>query len=83
MGHWTINGRPACDAPETMGVTFTDQRGRESATFCSCSLEDFHLMSEALLKVHPGAVCEWHTEMCPSWDRDRDYEEYQNSRWDR
>lgn len=64
VGHWTIDGEPACESKLTLGVVFMDECGRESPTFCACTEADFVRMSDALLKVHPGVVCAWHAEKC-------------------
>lgn len=64
VGHWTINGEPACESKLTLDVRYIDDRGRESPTVCACAEADFVRMSDALLAAHPGAVCVWHEEKC-------------------
>ena len=71
IGHWTVDGTPACNSPKTVGVTFVDF-GRERPTYCVCSEADFRLMSAALLLKHPEARCEWHATRCPDYGRARD-----------
>ena len=71
VGHWTVNGEPACESKLTLGITFTDEHGRESPTFCACTEADFVRMSDALLAVHPSAVCAWHHEKCAGTGSER------------
>jgi hypothetical protein len=56
VGHWTIDGIPACQSPLTEGL----------GTVCACTYGGFAPMSLLVRARHPEARVEWHARHCPA-----------------
>jgi len=54
VGHWTIDGVPACESPLTVGL----------GTVCACTYTGFASMSMLVRARHPEARVEWHARHC-------------------
>ena len=70
MGYWTVNGKPFCQT-KYPSVIKHPELNKSTVLICSCSKDEYEIMSAALRGAYPDGSCnqvfstKWYDCLCP------------------